>query len=210
MKDLYSAVTTWFEEKGREFPWRDTEDPYKILIAEMMLQKTSANQVLPVYESFIERYPDPEKLSRAKKKKIKKIVKPLGLQGVRSERLKKMGIILAHSNESRVPEEKEKLLELPGVGEYISNAVLCTAFNKERFMFDSNFGRVIGRFFEGEKSYPLKEETKEKLKEKIEKSSLKEFNLGIIDLGALICLPKKPKCQECPLRKECRYRTNTA
>ncbi len=203
-------IVCWYRNFGRlDLLWRKTTNPYEILIAEMMLQKTHAvEQVLPVYKVFLVKYPNIESLSEAEEIEIKKIICSLGLQNVRSRRFKQLGVILKEEFEGKVPNEYSELVCLPGVGEYIANAVLCMAFNKSTVMVDSNFGRVLGRIYDGKEDYPpSKNKTWKIAKILIPKNNCREFNLGIIDLGALICTPKNPKCELCPFSENCIYVT---
>lgn len=211
-KQISEKIVCWYRNFGRlDLPWRKTTNPYEILIAEMMLQKTHAvEQVLPVYKVFLEKYRTAKRLSEAKENEIKTIISSLGLQNVRSRRFIKLGLRLINDFESTVPNNYTELISIQGVGEYIANAVLCMAFNNRTVMVDANFGRVLGRIFFGKEDYPpSKNKTWMMAKKLIPNNNFKEFNLGIIDLGALICTPKTPKCELCPFREECMYKTNT-
>ena len=202
-------IVDWYRDFGRlDFPWRKTTNPYEILIAEMMLQKTHAvEQVLPVYKLFLKKYPNIESLSEAKESEIRKIISSLGLQNVRSRRFTKLGLRLKNDFNSTVPNNHTELVSLPGVGDYIANAVLCMAFRNRTVMVDANFGRVLGRIFFGKEDYPpSKNKTWRMAQKLIPEDKYKEFNLGIIDLGALICTPKAPKCELCPFIERCMYK----
>lgn len=206
MVEDVEKLLDWYEEEGRAFPWRETENPYEILIAELMLQKTSASQVLPVYRGMIDSYPTPDDLSVADVDDIAEEIYSLGLQNTRAERLRELGRELVENHSGRVPRDKDFLMELPGVGEYISDAVLVMAFGEERAMIDVNVGRVLGRAFFGEEDYsPGSERIERKAEELLPSGEVREFDLSLIDLGALVCRPENPSCGECPLSRICEY-----
>jgi A/G-specific adenine glycosylase len=207
-KRVVAALIDWYKRNGRKnLPWRRTRNPYRILIAELMLQKTHAvQQVLPVYRNFMEKYPNVKSLSKAGVIDLKEMIKSLGLQNVRSKRLKEMASVVNEKFGGEIPQEYNDLRGLPGVGDYIANAVLCLAFDKPRPMVDANVGRVLGRVFYGKEDYPpSKDRTWKIATHLLPERSFREFNLGIIDLGALICKPQSPHHEICPIREECRF-----
>lgn len=208
LERIANKIIEWYEINGRKgFPWRRTENPYNILIAELMLQRTHAvEQVLPVYNDFLAKYPNVEKLSVASVEDIKTTINSLGLQNIRSRRFKELALIITKEFGGKIPTQHNDLKSLPGVGEYIANSVLCVAFDVRRPMVDANFGRVLGRIFYGEEDYPpSKDKTKRMADGLLPRTQFKEFNWGIIDFGALICRPKAPLCSACPLAKKCSY-----
>lgn len=202
------AIIEWYKVNGRKnLPWRTTKNPYKILIAELMLQKTHAvQQVLPVYTVFINRFPNINTLFSASIEEIKEIIKSLGLQNTRARRFKELAEVLHQEYKDTIPNLHNDLLNLPGVGEYVANAVECMAFNQPVEMVDANIGRVLGRVFYAKEEYPPSKKGTWKLAEEMmPEKDFKEFNLGIIDLGALVCNPKSPKCAVCTLNKLCDF-----
>ncbi len=203
---IAEKIIGWYRENGRDFPWRKTDEPFEILIAELMLQKTSASQVLPIYEELLERWSSPERLSKADTEEIAEIIYPLGLQNVRSKRFKALADWLVEDFDGEVPSDKEDLISLPGVGDYISDAVLCMAFGKRRAMVDANAGRLLGRYFEGQKEYSSVDGwIREKFEELLPEDGFMEFNLGVLDIGALVCRQTHPLCEECPVEEGCQY-----
>lgn len=197
----------WFEIHARDFPWRYEPDPYKILISEILLQKTKAQNVVPVYSTFIEKYPDIQKLSAATFNDIEKDIKILGLSSQRAKNLEMLGKNLAKKYRCEVPANRDDLLGLPGIGMYISNAVLCFAFEMDSPLLDTNIGRIIERVF----SIKVSGEERKKIKsweiisQIIPKGRARDFNYSLIDFGALICKAKNPKHHLCPLREICDY-----
>lgn len=206
MQEEAEKIVGWYKEKGRDFPWRKTEDPYEILLGELMLQKTSASQVLPIYRKMLEKYPSPKELSEGDIEEIAEVIYSLGLQNTRARRLKELAEQLEEKHDGEVPDDEESLRELPGVGEYISDSVLTLAFGEERTMIDANAGRVLGRVYFGEEDYsPNSDRIISKAEELLPDGKAREFNLAVIDLGASVCIPANPKCQNCPLAKDCEY-----
>jgi len=137
----------WAKDNLRDFPWRSTNDPYKICIAEILLHQTFARKVVPAYEVFIKSYPDVKKLHNARIRSIEKIIYPLGFL-YRAKKLKDFAKTVVNEYGGRVPHYKEELLALPGVGEYTSSAVLCFAYDEQIPIIDANVIRVYSRLFE--------------------------------------------------------------
>lgn len=199
---LEDKLLGWFEENGRKFPWRETNDPYRVLVAEIMLQKTSASQVLPVYKDFIKVYTGPQDLASTGIEDIEEKILSLGLHQNRAKRLKELGNKLMDDFGSKVPREKKELESLPGIGEYISSAVLCMAFGEKQWMVDSNFRRVLGRYTGNE--HPGFLHALPEL-EDMGAEDVRKLNLAVLDYGALVCRPQHPKCDDCVLREGCEY-----
>lgn len=195
----------WFESNKRDFSWRTLKlTPFQHLVAEMMLQKTNAKQVDKLFTSFIKVHPDAKSIVELAEESLAEELQPLGLFNRRARDLKKTAqLILDESN--RVPSTREELMKLPGVGDYIANAILCFSFNMAVLILDANVGRVMKRMY----SFPVKgapsrdKSLAKKMSQVIPEKNFKEFNYAILDLAALICLPRKPKCSECPLLSMC-------
>lgn len=208
-KELFvKLLLEWWNENKRDFPWRHAKDPYSILIAEMLLRKTTAQQVEKIYAKFLDRYPNPTALAEAEEDELKELLKPLGMEHKRAELLKKFGQTIRELYNSRIPTDPQKLLKLPGVGMYATNAVLCFACSKDVPLLDTNFIRVIQRVF-GIKSQKSRARDDNKMwefaKSLIPQGKSKYFNLAILDFAAQICTAKKQKCLACPVRGICIY-----
>jgi len=191
----------------RSFPWRKTKNPFHILTSEIMLQKTDAQKVLKVFPHFIVKYSSPHALSIAILSILRKDIFLLGIHD-RAKRLKETAKILIDRFNGYVPKEKDKLLTLRGVGDYIANAVLCFAFNKDVPIVDANVIRVIERFFslKSKKVRPRTDKLIWQFAEKlVPKGNAKEYNRAILDFAALVCTAKKPNCLNCPISKKCDY-----
>lgn len=207
-RQFVEMLLTWGKKNSRSFPWRKINDPYKILVAEILLQRTKADQVVPVFREFISSYPNPHALVDAPLNNIRRIIGSLGLEK-RALGLKRLAEQLIEDHNGRIPSEKEDLIRLYGVGNYIANAVLCHAYGAEVPTVDANFGRVLKRAFSLQPREPAqKDRNVWSFAESVmtyAKNHSRELNLAVIDLASLICTPKNPKCLRCPLNKICDY-----
>jgi A/G-specific adenine glycosylase len=201
---LRRRVLAWFRERGRDFPWRQTNDPYCVLIAELLLQRTRADLVEPLYHRFISTYPTAEALSTADPIHTEDLLRPLGFLH-RSRRLPALGKALVQRHHGRVPRSKAALLTLPGVGDYVANAVLTVAFRQRTPLVEPNIIRLLSRVF-GRRSARARPRDDTELwgfvHELLPRRHAREFSLGLVDLGALVCR-RRPRCFECPLRRRC-------
>jgi len=136
----------FYKKKGRDFPWRHTSDPYAVMIAEFMLQRTKAEQVVPVYKDFMKKYPDIASLSQASLYEIKNILYSLGLHWRAHHFLKSARYIISHLK-GKFSAERNELLKIPGVGDYVAGAVLSIAYGKKEWIVDSNIVRLFKRYF---------------------------------------------------------------
>ena len=201
-----SKIIRWFNKNKRNYPWRETHDPFKVLIAEMMLRRTKADQVKAVYDRLFAEYPDVETMAKAGNKELEQILYPLGLKW----RTPAFGLVAREVKEKyqcKIPEAREELTTLPGVGEYVAGAVLSIAYGKEEWIVDSNIVRLFRRYFGIKTS---KEGRRDKHVVEIAKAYVsgkdpRKANLALLDFAALICLPRNPKCTLCPLSTICRY-----
>lgn len=202
---LRRRALDWFDKDGRDFPWRRQPDPYPVLVAELLLQRTRADLVLRLYESFLARYPNAAALAVAEPDDIVSFLRPLGFTH-RSSRLPRLGQELCERHDGEVPQSKQALLALTGVGEYIANAVLAIAFDERRPLVDPNVIRLIGRMTErqSERSRPRDDRQLWDLIEGfLPRRRATAFGLALVDLGATICLVRRPRCHQCPLRPHC-------
>lgn len=199
-------IIKWYKKNGRAYPWRETDDPFRILIAEMMLRRTKADQVVPVYERFLKEYPDVDSLALAKQEALEEILYPLGLKW-RIPAFRMVAREVREKYQSRIPETREELTSLPGVGEYVAGAVLSIAYGKREWLVDSNIVRIFKRYFGIKAS---KEGRRDKHVIEIAKiyASGKDpgrATMGILDIAALVCKPANPDCERCPLIDRCHY-----
>ena len=200
-KVFSKRLFAWSSLNARNFPWRNETYPYKILVTEKLLQQTTYGHVLRVYETFFKKFPNVQSLAQAEVSDIESTIKRLGFQRQRAKQFKKMASQILVEYEGKVPSNREELLRLSGVGEYVSSAVLCFAFNRDEPIVDMNVRRVVERYFGWRKKDA---EIKNNLRKLIPKGGAKQFNWGIIDFSALIC-SRKPKCKKCFLSDLCFY-----
>ena len=196
-------ILDWRKDNNRDYLfWRKTKNPYHILVSEMMLQKTTVNQVQEVVPIFIKSFPTPKDLSEADVDEIKKIITPLGMEHRRALRFKKWAEIVADRYDGRIPDTAEELVSFPGVGKYMANGVLCMAYGQDAPMLDTNAVRILERVF-GVKSRKARPRTDDKLwdflKDIIPFGRAREVNLAILDLGALVCTARNPRHSICPV-----------
>jgi len=203
---LRVQLMRWFNKHGRDYPWRRSGDPFRLLVAEMMLRRTKADQVRKVYSKLFEKYPDSRAIAEAQKEELEKILYPLGLRW-RTPAFQLVARDVQKSYSGRVPMTREELRTLPGVGDYVAGAVLSIAYEHKEWMVDSNIVRFFRRYFGIETS---KEGRRDKHVIEIAKlyssgRMPRKANLAILDFTALICAPHNPKHDRCPLRKACQY-----
>lgn len=198
----------WISENRRDFPWRETCDPYKVLIAEIFLRKTDARKVLSIYERFIRKYPGFEALIHVDRRELEDFLRPLGLYRRRAKELIDLAQMVETKHRGEVPHSREELLGLPGVGNYIANAVLCFAFGQDAPLLDTNVSRVVARVFSFESKKKRVRDDPEMwraVRQMVPEGRARDFNLAVLDLAAKVCLPRKPECAICPVLSLCDY-----
>ena len=200
-----NALIEWFDKEGRSFPWRETTNPYHVLIAEMLLRRTTAAAVLRVYPEFMKRFDNPTKLSKARERTIRRHLSTLGLQSIRAKHIHETAKYLSKESAGSVPDSMLELKSLPGVGRYVGAAVLSFAFGQPEPMVDGNVVHLVNRVFGSN----FKRATDSRVWEFMErfgsKNQDKRLYWGIIDLVATICLRRFPRCGQCPLNNLCEY-----
>ena len=199
------TLIRWGRKHYRDFPWRSEHFPFHCLIAEILLQRTRAEQVVPVYQEFKFRFPDPDTLCAATPEGILNVIKSLGLAW-RSRFLKALGCAI----KERIPEDMEGLLKLPGVGPYAAGAYLSLHRGKRATIVDSNVVRFYGRFF----GFETHAETRRsrmvsELAEMLTPArKFRDYNYALLDFCALVCMPK-PNHDICPFKEKCLYSKNS-
>jgi A/G-specific adenine glycosylase len=199
-----TQLSEWAENNRRSFPWRETADPFRILVAEVLLQRSRGKTVATVYEELFRRWADAPALSRARVATIASVIRPLGLVK-RAQSLKVLATEVVHLG--AVPESLEGLLALPGVGRYAASATLAVAFDEHAPVVDGVSARVYRRYFGLDSGGPAS--TDAELWDLVERvtprTDVREWNWAVLDLAALVCLPKVPRCSECPLAQNCAW-----
>ena len=200
-------ILEWYEHNKRDYLfWRNTKDPYYILVSEMMLQKTTVKQVQNLIKRFLDRFPTPKALANASVEEIRELITPLGMEHKRAVRYKKWAEIVVEKYGGQIPDSEKELLSLPGVGQYMANSVLCLAFGKEVSLLDTNIVRILERVFDI-RSDKARARTDKKLWDFVRnitpRGRAREMNLALLDHGALVCTAKNPKHLVCPVRSLC-------
>ena len=197
LEKIASKLTEWWKKEGRHFLWRMTNDPYRLLVTEILLQKTRAEAVEEVYEEFFSKYPDIFSLAAAKPEDLEKIIGVLGLR-YRASRLIQIANKIVKEFGGVIPSRFEELLELPGVGVYIANALLNFAYGIPRPVIDVNVMRVLNRLF----NVTSEKQGWRILENLFLKGDNRVIGYALIDLASLICR-WKPNCKSCPLDEFC-------
>jgi len=199
---------SWSRGNKRDFLWRSPRcSPYVVLISEMLLRKTKAETVDRVIRPFFKKYPNPKKLANASTSEVIKTLKPLGLHRMRGKAIKVIGKRLSSIRYKRFLKDYDNIISLPHVGRYVANAVLCLSYGKQTPMVDANIVRLMNRVFGIRR--PVEVHKADKLwdfvAELIPRGKACQYNMAMLDFGALVCTPRSPKCGICPLTSICRY-----
>src|SRR5881296_874047 len=212
-------VLAWYARAGRDLPWRHTRDPYRVLVSEVMLQQTQVSRVREYYPRFLERFPDLRSLARAKPRAVREAWDGLGYYARArnlhqlAKRVAGRGVTdkgVAGDSVAELPEDPEELIKLPGIGRYTAGAVASFAYEKPVPAVDTNVARVIARVFFGNSRQRLSGNRQRRIwslaTALIPKDGKRawKFNQAIMELGALVCVARKPKCPECPVRPTCK------
>jgi A/G-specific adenine glycosylase len=195
----------WFQQKKRALPWRNTKDPYKIWLSEVMLQQTRVSQGLPYYERFVKQYPAVKKLAAAPEKELLRLWQGLGYYS-RARNLHACAKIIA-ARGGKFPETADELKKLPGIGDYTAAAIASFAFNQPSAVVDGNVFRVLSRIFAIDLDIASPAGKKyffELANSIIDKQTPGEFNQALMEFGAMHCTPRNPKCEECVFLSRCK------
>ena len=205
-RQFSTKLIKWLQFNRRDFPWRNSNDPYQVLVAELLLQRTKAEQVEPVFETFVSKYRSPKDLAAADVDEIESVISSLGLRK-KAEIMKRFAQDIMGHFYGEIPQDSRALLKITGVGHYGANAVLCFSFGMDLPVVDWNVARVFKRLID----YPLKSAPHADKKfiqfvsEFIPKGKARDFNFGILDFAAAICTPRKPYCESCPVTDLCNH-----
>ena len=194
----------WGRDNRRPFPWRDEADPFRILVAEILLQRSRGKTVAAVYEELWRQWPDAASLSKARVDSIRSVIRPLGLMR-RAETLKALAAQVVALG--AVPTTLEGLLDLPGVGLYAASATRAVAFERRQATVDGVTARVYRRYFGLDDATPASADrdlwvTVERV---TPDAGVREWNWSVLDLAATVCMPGRPRCEVCPLASDCRW-----
>ena len=206
------SLVRWYRRHGRDLPWRRTRDPYAILVSEFMLQQTQVATVIPYYNKWLRTFPDFGSLARASENEVLRVWQGLGYYA-RARNLHATAKMVIHRHDGNFPRGVEQLRQLSGIGKYTAHAVASFAFNQSVPIVEANTSRVLARLFNLRKSIDsgLGQRTLwQHAARLLPKSDAATFNSALLDLGALICVARKPKCDVCPVKTFCRAKNPAA
>jgi len=199
-------LLTWYRANGRDLPWRRTDDPYHILVSEVMLQQTQVDRVLPKYHEWLGRYPSLAALATADENEVTETWRPLGYN-IRPRRLHAIARESVTRYGGALPSDAATLLSFKGIGAYTAGAIRSFAFGQRAAILDTNVARVLYRVFVG-RGDPKAHKMRKKLwtisEALVPHKHVFDFNQGLMDLGATICVARKPRCGGCPMSTMCR------
>jgi A/G-specific adenine glycosylase len=196
----------WYRQHGRDLPWRQTRDPYRILVSEVMLQQTQVDRVLPKYQEWLDKYPSFAALAAAPEADVSATWRPLGYN-VRPRRLHAIARESVARYGGELPGDEATLRSFKGIGAYTAGAVLSFAFGQRAAILDTNVARVLFRMFVG--SGDLKSHAMRRHLWDVSRTVLPmrphvfDFNQALMDFGATLCTARKPQCPVCPMRTGC-------
>ncbi|MBO5534638.1 MAG: A/G-specific adenine glycosylase [Clostridia bacterium] len=208
MESFARRIIDWYDRGHRDFPWRNTKDPYHIWVSEIMLQQTRAETVISYYNRFMARFPTLEALANAKETELLKAWEGLGYYS-RARNLQKCAVQVLTEYGGHFPETPEELMRLPGIGPYTAGAVASIAFGCRCSAVDGNVLRVMARV-EGIEDDIRRPETvrliRERTDARLPDRDCDRFSNAMMELGACICVPRHPQCEECPVAELCQAR----
>ncbi len=202
---IQQVLRDWFAENARDLPWRRARDSYAIWVSEIMLQQTRVPTTIPYYERFLRRFPTVQHLARARLDTVLKWWEGLGYYS-RARNLHRAAQEIVLRFNGQIPETKDDLLTLPGIGRYTAGAIASIAFGRREPLVDGNVERVLCRVFRIQGN-PKDASTRKKLwaiaEELLPRSHVGQFNQALMELGSEVCMPRNPRCEECPLKQLC-------
>ncbi len=212
-QDFQQALIAWYKENARVLAFRQEKLPYKIWISEIMAQQTRIEAMLPYFERFIQELPSIEALANVDDEKLHKLWQGLGYYN-RCRNLKKCAQVCMETYNGQLPQTYEQLLSLPGIGPYTAGAIASIAFDQRVSAIDGNVIRVFSRLYDIHDD-TRKSTTLKAIAKKVDASlplahQISDYNQALMELGALICIPKHPRCDTCPISFQCKaYRQGT-
>lgn len=205
MSSFSDKIVEWYHNNKRDLPWRNTDDPYKIWISEIMLQQTRVDTVIPYYKRFLNQFPTVFDLADATQQKVLKCWEGLGYYS-RGRNLHHASKMVVDEFDGHLPSTYKEITSLKGIGPYTASALLSIAFQKQYAVVDGNVIRVLSRFY-GIQEDIRKSTTKKRIQELaddlVPEDIPGDFNQAVMELGATVCTPQNPDCQACPLSVDC-------
>ncbi|NAS12617.1 A/G-specific adenine glycosylase [Poritiphilus flavus] len=198
-------ILNWYVQNKRQLPWRNTTDPYKIWLSEIMLQQTRVAQGIPYYEKFVKKYPTVQDMAVASEQEILKLWQGLGYYS-RARNMHHTARKVTEEMDGKFPQTYEGLIKLKGVGDYTASAIASISFGQLEPVVDGNVYRVLARYFGVDtpiNSGPGIKYFKNLARELMPDENIRDYNQGLMEFGAIQCAPKKPYCLHCPLNDSC-------
>jgi A/G-specific adenine glycosylase len=192
---------SWYRKNSRALPWRSEPTPYRVWISEVMLQQTQASTASEYYIRFLNRFPDLESLAKAAEQEVLALWAGLGYYS-RAQNLLKAAREIIQRHSGIFPSDIKTILSLPGIGRYTAGAICSIAFNQSQPIVDGNIRRVLSRF-NGIINHAPESYFWNQMQAWIPGGKAAIFNQAMMELGALICIPRQPRCAECPIKKHC-------
>lgn len=206
--EFRKQILEWGRNNYVNWPWRQDRTPYRVLIAELLLKRTTRYSVAKEYPKFIEKFPDVETIYRASFDEIREAFRPLGLYNQRAKQLKELAKVIIEKHNGAIPDDLETLKSLPGVKDYIAGAILSFGFGKPAIIPDANILRIMSRVTGFDRiSTKGRKKIYHILEILLPKDRHVEFNYALLDLGGSVCHYQWPRCRECPLKDLCVYGT---
>jgi A/G-specific adenine glycosylase len=203
---LRRNLLTWGGTHWRHFPWRETADPYAIFVAEVLLHRTRAEQVVPLYLALLTKCPTVGSLATADRAVIHELLRSGGLRW-RVDTLLEASRQVTTRFSGSIPQSRSELESLPGVGHYIATAIRCFAYGEPDAVVDTNTVRVVARVYNLEIHDGLRRSKhfRNVIEGLLDRERPRDFNFALLDLAALVCTPKEPECRKCPILEFCEY-----
>jgi len=210
LAQIRKNLLKWFKNNGRSFFWRIHADPYTVLISEILLKKTSAEVVNRFIPDFLERYGSMADIHDTTEVELESMLRPLGLSSQRAKQLKALAAFIVRSYDGEIPSNRDELLKLPGIGEYTAGALLSFSLGRPEAIVDTNVARIIMRLWgiqpsrcEARRSPEVWDKARQLVTAR--PKQVARINWALLDLGALICKPSRPRCDECTLKTMCTF-----
>jgi A/G-specific adenine glycosylase len=200
------TLLNWYAAHGRDLPWRRTDDPYHILVSEIMLQQTQVERVLPKYDEWLKKFPSLAALAAAPVDEVTETWYPLGYN-IRPRRLHAIARESVERYGGRLPSDEETLRSFKGIGPYTAGAILSFAFRRPAAILDTNVARVLFRVFVGRghaRSHAMRRRLWKISEALVPRRDAFDFNQALMDFGATVCVARKPLCLVCPMVRMCR------
>jgi A/G-specific adenine glycosylase len=195
----------WYQANGRDLPWRRTDDPYHILVSEVMLQQTQVDRVVPKYHEWLDKYPTLAALASAPEHDVAETWRPLGYN-IRPRRLHAIARESVARYGGELPSDEPTLLSFKGIGAYTAGAIRSFAFGERAAILDTNVARVLFRVFVGRgdiKAHAMRKHLWAVSAALVPRKHVFDFNQALMDFGATVCVARKPRCGSCPLTAQC-------